>query len=99
MTIEVRNIVKKYGAFAALTGIINSHGRDLTHELMTGWLNIGQPPYIANFTIQSLRDIGFTVVDPSVVPEPATLVLLVPLAAAAGLWRVTRGDKRRHSSC
>jgi hypothetical protein len=79
---------------AALTGITDALGRDLTHELMTGWLNVGRPPYIANFTIQSLRDIGFRVVEPpTAVPEPATFVLMLPLAAA-GLWAWRWGQGR-----
>lgn len=63
---------------AALTGITDLLGRDMAHELMTGWLNVGRPPYISNTTLQSLRDIGFVVVDlyaPAHVPEPAALVL------------------------
>jgi hypothetical protein len=80
---------------AALTGIHNAQGRDLTHELMTGWLNIGQPPYIANFTIQSLRDIGFRVVEPpTTVPEPATVMLLVPLVVVVGLGATRRATPR-----
>lgn len=79
---------------AALTGITDIMGRDIAHELMTGWLNVGRPPYIANFTIQSLRDIGFTVVDLSAVPEPATAACLVPLAAVLA-WRNRRRASRR----
>lgn len=49
----------------AATGIVNSMGRDLRYEVMTGWLDT--PVYISETTIQSLRDIGFTVI-----PEPHT---------------------------
>lgn len=44
---------------AAKTGITNSDGLDMSHELMTAWLNA--PIYVSNTTIQSFRDIGYTV--------------------------------------
>lgn len=72
---------------AALTGITDALGRDMAHELMTGWLNVGRTPYLANFTIQSLRDIGFVVVDLTAVPEPATIGLLIPLVLVGMRWR------------
>ena len=60
-----------YGA--GLTGITDGEGRDMRNELMTGWLN--SPTFISQTTVQSFRDLGFTVV-----PEPSTALLL-----AAGL--------------
>ncbi|MGI9455834.1 MAG: PEP-CTERM sorting domain-containing protein [Aeoliella sp.] len=73
---------------AALTGITDTMGRDLTHEIMTGWLNIGRPPYIADFTVQSLRDIGFTVV-----PEPSTAAGMALAMVVLG-WQVRRRQWR-----
>ena len=56
-----------------LTGITDAQGRDFALELMTGALDpdYGQP-FLSNTTIQSLRDLGFTVV-----PEPSGLSLLI----------------------
>lgn len=56
-----------------LTGITDAQGRDFALELMTGALDpdYGQP-FLSMTTIQSLRDMGFTVV-----PEPGGMVLLV----------------------
>lgn len=67
-----------------LTGITDIHGRDLALELITGALDpdYGQP-FLSNTTIQSLRDLGFTVV-----PEPSAAVLF-----AAAL--LTVGSRRR----
>jgi hypothetical protein len=42
-----------------LTGIVDSLGRDMRNELMTGWLNSNS--FISNTTLQSFVDIGFTV--------------------------------------
>ncbi len=63
-------------------GITDQYGRDLAMELMTGAIDpdYGEP-YLSNTTIQSLRDLGFTVV-----PEP-TSMMLVAFAASAGLFR------------
>ncbi|MFK7910604.1 MAG: PEP-CTERM sorting domain-containing protein, partial [Akkermansiaceae bacterium] len=47
-------------------------GESLDDELMTG-VRTGSG-YISNTTVQSLRDIGFTVV--TVVPEPSGIALL-----------------------
>lgn len=54
-------------------GITDSEGRDLSLELMTGAIDpdYGEP-FLARFTVQSLRDIGFLVV-----PEPTSLVSLL----------------------
>jgi hypothetical protein len=57
-----------YGS--GLTGITDSHGRDMRDELMTGWLN---PSYfVSKTTLQQFVDIGY---DVAVVPVP------VPVAA------------------
>ncbi len=58
------------------TGIRDVMGRDFRDELMTGWLN--RNPFLSNTTVQSLRDLGFTVV-----PEPGALTILL---AGIILW-------------
>ncbi len=60
-------------SLSPLTGITDSQGRDLGLELMTGAIDpdYGEP-FLSNMTIQSLRDLGFTVV-----PEPSSLSLLL----------------------
>lgn len=80
---------------AALTGITDYLGRDLTHELMTGWLNVGQPPYVSNMTVQSLRDIGFEVVNLRNVPEPTTLVTVATMLAVGVAFRQRRYFSRQ----
>jgi hypothetical protein len=64
-----------------LTGIVDSNGRDMQRELMTGWINSN--PFISDMTIASFVDIGFTAV--VAVPEPssgiACFLLLSCLAA------------------
>lgn len=54
-------------------GITDAQGRDLSLELMTGAIDpdYGEP-FLARFTVQSLRDIGFLVV-----PEPTSLAILL----------------------
>lgn len=59
------------------TNVFDAQGRPLIRELMTGFINDGPanvPLYVADFTIQSFRDIGYTVA-PVVVPETSTLIL------------------------
>ena len=60
-----------------LVGITDNAGRDFALELMTGAIDpdYGEP-FLSNTSVQSLRDLGFTVV-----PEPATW-LLVAMAVA-----------------
>lgn len=53
------------------TGITDSMGRDMTDELMTGWLS--SQTFISQMTVESFADIGFTV---SAVPEPGSLAVL-----------------------
>ncbi|MEQ8208873.1 MAG: PEP-CTERM sorting domain-containing protein [Lacipirellulaceae bacterium] len=65
-------------------GITDNLGRDLSLELMTGALDpdYGEP-FLAPFTVQSLRDIGFLVV-----PEPTSLAcLLISVALCASRRR------------
>jgi len=59
-------------SLSPLTGITDSQGRDLGLELMTGAIDpdFGEP-FLSNTTVQSLRDLGYTVV-----PEPSSLSLL-----------------------
>lgn len=54
---------------AADTGIVDGEDRDMRYELMTGWLN--SPTFLSNTTIQSFRDLGYSVTAP--VPLPASL--------------------------
>ncbi len=58
-------------SLSPLTGITDSHGRDLGMELLTGALDADYgKPFLSRTTIQSLRDLGFTVI-----PEPGTLAM------------------------
>ncbi len=61
-------------------------GRDLGLELMTGAIDpdFGEP-FLSDFTVQSLRDLGFTVV-----PEPGAIVLLL-----MGLYPCVASRRRR----
>ncbi len=44
------------------TGITDNQGRDMTYELMTGWLNTpASKLFVSNTTIQSFRDLGYSV--------------------------------------
>lgn len=73
---------------AGATGITNAQGRDMRDELMTGWLNSN--PFVSNMTIQSFRDIGFTI---TAVPEPTSLSLAGFSAVAflgSRVWRKRR---------
>ncbi len=58
-------------------GIVDQFGRDFSLELMTGAIDpdYGEP-FLSNTTVQSLRDLGFTVV-----PEPASVALAVGIGA------------------
>jgi hypothetical protein len=67
-------------SLSPLTGITDTFGRDLGLELMTGAIDADYGrPFLSHTTVQSLRDLGFTVV-----PEPAgfTLVFLAALSQA-----------------
>jgi len=70
---------------AGLTGIVDASGRDMRDELMTGWLNPNS--FISNMTVQSFRDIGFTV---NSVPEPGSLMLAGLGVLAIGGYRHLR---------
>ncbi len=60
-------------SLSPLTGITDSQGRDLGLELMTGAIDPDHgEPFLSNMTIQSLRDLGYTVV-----PEPSSFCLLL----------------------
>jgi hypothetical protein len=69
-------------SLSPLTGITDAQGRDLALELLTGALDpdYGEP-FLSRMTVQSLRDLGFTVV-----PEPSSLLLLLA-ALAVGCRR------------
>ncbi len=66
-----------------LTGITDAQGRDFALELMTGALDpdYGEP-FLSMTTIQSLRDMGFTVV-----PEPSSVSLLLTALMILGSSR------------
>lgn len=70
-------------SLSPLIGITDAHGRDFALELMTGAIDpdYGEP-FLSNTTVQSMRDMGFTVV-----PEPATWGLLVIGGAIACFLR------------
>jgi len=72
------------------TGIVDALGRDLGLELMTGAIDpdFGEP-FLSRTTVQSLRDLGFTVV---AVPEPGTWLLA--LLTACGAVARRRGATR-----
>lgn len=76
-------------AGAGLTGRVTSSGRDMTFELMTGWLNTNQSAFVSQTTLGQFRDLGF-VAPIQAVPEPSALVLM-------GLG-VFAGSVRRWSS-
>lgn len=61
---------------AALTGITDADGNDMTFELMTGWLN--SPTFLSDTTLGQFYDLGYTVV-----PEPATIMMMVSFTAIA----------------
>ncbi len=46
------------------SSIVDSQGRTMTYELMTGWINL--PVFFSDTTLYSLRDLGFTVTQPMV---------------------------------
>ncbi len=58
-------------SLSPLTGITDAQGRDLGLELITGALDPDYgKPFLSRMTVQSLRDLGFTVV-----PEPCSFML------------------------
>ncbi|WP_236618529.1 PEP-CTERM sorting domain-containing protein [Rhodopirellula europaea] len=74
----------------AFSGITDASGRDLTFELMTGWLNVGpEDPFISGMTLASFQDIGF-LANATAVPEPGTGGVLVAGLAAGMGWRRRR---------
>lgn len=74
-----------------LTGLTDSFGRDLAHDLMSGWT--GPDPtriFVSNTTLRSFEDLGF-----AVVPEPApTTLATIPLCA----WLLRRRREFLRSS-
>lgn len=66
-----------------LTGITDAQGRDSGMDLLSGALDpdYGQP-FLSHTTLQSLRDLGFTVV-----PEPSGIVLLLFASVTVGCRR------------
>lgn len=71
---------------AGNTGIKDARGRDMKNELMTGWLN--SPAFLSNTTIQSFRDLGYTVAQ---VPLPtATWLFMTALFSVLGISKARR---------
>ncbi|MGI9428390.1 MAG: PEP-CTERM sorting domain-containing protein [Bythopirellula sp.] len=64
-------------------GITDDHGRDFAFEMMTATFDpdYGEP-FVGQTTVQSLRDLGFTIV-----PEPGSTALLL---VAAACWASSR---------
>ncbi len=59
------------------TGITNANGQDFRDELMTGWASPAETnTFVSNTTIQSLRDLGFTLHAGAPIPEPSSTVLI-----------------------
>jgi hypothetical protein len=56
---------------AGLTGTVDSQGRDMANELMTGWLN--GPIYVSRTTIASFQDIGYNVAQAAYAPSAQVL--------------------------
>lgn len=72
---------------AGLTGINQTiTGNDMRNELMTGWLNT--PTFVSQMTLDSLYDIGFTVV-----PEPSAYAALF----GCFVLTITMGRRRRQA--
>lgn len=48
---------------AGLTGIVDTHGRDMRYELMTGWMETWTPSslFVSQTTIHQFEDLGYTV--------------------------------------
>jgi len=69
-------------SLSPLIGLVDAQGRDLGLEIMSGALDpdFGEP-FLSNTTIQSMRDLGYTVI-----PEPTAFALLLPAVA----WGATR---------
>lgn len=73
---------------ASATGITNNKGQDFRDELMTGFAApIEANSFVSNTTIQSLRDLGYTL-EP--VPEPSSIFLL-------GLGSIALSTMRRRT--
>ncbi|EMB15374.1 leishmanolysin-related zinc metalloendopeptidase [Rhodopirellula europaea] len=65
---------------ANFTGITDGLGRDMTFELMTGWLNPNS--FISELTLAAFRDIGFATTSATAVPEPGSTLLWSVLGLA-----------------
>jgi hypothetical protein len=70
-------------SLSPLTGITDAQGRDLGMELLTGALDpdYGEP-FLSRTTVQSLRDLGYTVV-----PEPSGTLLMLTTWLTLGCRR------------
>jgi len=75
----------------SLTGITNASGQDLRDELMTGWASPNEAnTFVSNTTIQSLRDLGYTLEQ---VPEPSSTALI---GLGSIILLVRRKKDKRH---
>lgn len=78
---------------AGLTNIVNGAGKDMTNELMTGWLN--SPTFISTLTIQSFQDLGYNV---AAIPETSSFALMLVPACVASIAIGMSYRSRRNSS-
>jgi hypothetical protein len=75
-------------SLSPLTGVTDALGRDFGQELMTGAIDADYgEPFLSRTTIQSLRDLGFTVI-----PEPSTFAM-GGLAMVGLIMRATTADR------
>jgi hypothetical protein len=76
-------------SLSPLTGITDALGRDFGQELMTGAIDADYgEPFLSRTTIQSLRDLGFTVI-----PEPGSAVMAIISLLGFALCRRNAVDR------
>lgn len=76
-------------SLSPLTGITDALGRDFGQELMTGAIDADYgEPFLSRTTIQSLRDLGFTVI-----PEPGSAIMAIISLLGFALCRRNAVDR------